>query len=51
MLQTLSVGVLGGHCCPTLSAAFTGVPCRIQHGVNLALVRSRELVTRDPAKP
>jgi hypothetical protein len=35
MLEKPSSGVLVGHCRLTISAAFTGVPCLIRHGVNL----------------
>ena len=35
MLKKSASGVLAGHCRLTISAAFTSVPCFIQHGVNL----------------
>jgi hypothetical protein len=35
MLKKSPSGVLTGHCRLTVSAAFTGVPCLIRHGVNL----------------
>lgn len=35
MLKKPSGVVFAGHCRPTISAAFTGVPCLIRDGVNL----------------